>query len=234
MLAAAALDSPLFWAVLIGWILSVTLHELGHGVAAHFGGDYTIRERGGLTLNPLYYVDPFTSILLPAIFLAIGGIPLPGGATYVRTDLLHNRRWESVVALAGPAVNVVLFFAFALPLHPSVGWYAGDGRWTPGQLFCGAMATLQFLALCFNLVPVPPLDGFRAIAPLLGREQEEKLLTPPTPTILFLAFFFAVWKIPAILRGFLALMEAALRGIGFGETAEHLPAMFGDAVFERG
>src|SRR5438270_14100773 len=86
---AIEFSNPLLWALIIGWILSVTLHEFGHGLVAYLGGDYTIRERGGLTLNPLQYVDPLMSILLPAVFLLMGGIALPGGATYVRTDLLR-------------------------------------------------------------------------------------------------------------------------------------------------
>jgi hypothetical protein len=122
VLAAADFNNPLFWAVFIGWILSVVLHEFAHGVVAYWGGDYTIAERGGLSLNPLQYIDPVNSIILPAIFLLWGGVPLPGGVTYVRTDLLRNRRWESGVALAGPTMNILLFAAGAIALHPAVGW----------------------------------------------------------------------------------------------------------------
>lgn len=64
---AVEFRNPLFWAVLVGWILSVVLHEFAHGLVAHLGGDYTIKERGGLTLNPLAYVDPVFSLLLPAV-----------------------------------------------------------------------------------------------------------------------------------------------------------------------
>src|SRR3954471_2271016 len=74
VLATIAWETPLFWAVFIGWILSVVLMAFAAGIVAYWGGDYTIRERGGLTLNPFQYVDPVGSILLPAIFLAIGGV----------------------------------------------------------------------------------------------------------------------------------------------------------------
>src|SRR6478609_3815911 len=113
---AAAVDfrSPLFWAVFIGWVLSVVLHEFAHGLVAYLGGDYTIRERGGLTLNPLQYVDPVMSIILPLIFLVMGGVPLPGGVTYVRRELLRSRVWMSAVAAAGPAMNFLLFLCLAL------------------------------------------------------------------------------------------------------------------------
>lgn len=235
MLAAAtvAWDSPLFWAVLIGWILTVVLHEFAHGVVAHFGGDYTIRERGGLTLNPLQYVDPVFSLLMPVVFLAIGGIPLPGGVTYIRTDLLRSRHWESMVSLAGPLMNLLLFVGFALPLHPAFEWVDpyDASSWTNGQIFCGAMAVLQILAVLFNLVPVPPLDGFGAIAPYMKQEQRLKLSTPPTSTVLFMSYFFLLWTVPGVTRWMLGVMQRLLELIGFGTSEFMFVFMFQRALW---
>src|SRR5437660_3648866 len=105
-----AIGNPrLFGAVLVGWIISVILHEFAHGIVAYWGGDYTIRERGGLTLNPLRYVDQLVSLALPALFLLMGGVPLPGGVTYIRRDLLRSRLWSSAVSAAGPVMNLLLF-----------------------------------------------------------------------------------------------------------------------------
>src|SRR5882757_5945491 len=118
VLAAVAFQTPLFWAVFIGWVLTVVLHEFAHGIVAYWGGDYTIRERGGLTLNPLQYIDPVFSLLMPVLFLLMGGVPLPGGVTYIHRELLRNKWWESAVALAGPAMNFLLFLLLALPFHP--------------------------------------------------------------------------------------------------------------------
>ena len=84
-------QNPLVWGVILGWIITVVLHEFAHGLVAFWGGDYTIQQRGGLTLNPFQYIDPIFSIILPVIFLAMGGIPLPGGSTFIRRDLLRNR-----------------------------------------------------------------------------------------------------------------------------------------------
>src|SRR5688500_3261665 len=165
VLALVDVNDPLLWAIFIGWILSVVLHEFAHGVVAYWGGDYTIRERGGLSLNPLQYVDPLFSIAIPVIILALGGIPLPGGVTYVRRDLLRSRAWDTAVSLAGPAMNLLLFFACLIALHPSVGWV--DTRdpesWTNGQKFVAINLLLQLGVVMLNLVPVPPLDGFQAI-----------------------------------------------------------------------
>lgn len=217
-LSRVAFDSPLFWAVFIGWILSVVLHEFAHGVVAYWGGDYTIRERGGLTLNPLQYIDPVFSIVMPAIFLALGGIPLPGGVTYVRDDLLRSKHWSAAVSLAGPAMNFLLFIAFALPLHPAIGWVDVTSleNWTNGQIFCGAMAVLQILAMLFNLVPVPPLDGFRAISPYMNPEQREKLSTPPISTMLFIGYFMILWHVPGVFRAMLGVMLRLLDLMQFG------------------
>src|SRR4051812_36466058 len=150
VLATIAWQSPLFWAVLIGWILSVVLHEFAHGLVAYLGGDYTIKERGGLTLNPIQYIDPIFSLLLPALFLMMGGVPLPGGVTYIRRDLLRSRLWDSAVAAAGPAMNLILFLLLALPFHPNLGWIDTNlpaSAYKPWQIFLGAMALLQITAV---------------------------------------------------------------------------------------
>ncbi|MEO6434178.1 MAG: site-2 protease family protein [Tepidisphaeraceae bacterium] len=199
-LAAVDFQSPLIWAILIGWILSVVLHEFAHGLVAWLGGDYTIKERGGLTLNPLQYVDPLTSLVLPVVFLMLGGIPLPGGVTYIRRDLLRSRGWETAVALAGPAMNFILFLLCSLPFHPSLGWIDPNlpaVQLQTWQLFLGAMAQLQLTAMLLNLIPIPPLDGFNAISPMLDEETRIKLSTPPISTFAFIAFFVILFSTQA-------------------------------------
>jgi Zn-dependent protease len=220
LLGAVDFESPLLWAVLIGWIMTVVLHEFAHGIVAHWGGDYTIRERGGLTLNPLQYVDPVMSLLLPAVFLLMGGIPLPGGSTFVRRDLLRSRAWDTAVSLAGPAMNLILFFVCALPLHPRIGWADHTvpvGQWTNGQTFLAAMAVLQLIAVMMNLVPVPPLDGFQAISPYMDDESRHKLSTPPVSTILFVGYFLVLWRVPGVFGAMLEVVSRVLIATGFGE-----------------
>lgn len=195
----AALDSSLFWALFIGWILSVVLHEFGHGIVAYWGGDYTIRERGGLTLNPLQYVDPVMSIILPMVFLALGGIPLPGGATYVRRDLLRSNGWITAMSAAGPAMNLLLFFGLATAVSPAVGWvdpHAPVAEWTPPQQLVAALAFLQLFSVILNLLPVPPLDGFNMISPYMSRELQEKATRGPGAFVP-LIILFMVLRSPA-------------------------------------
>lgn len=230
MLAMVDWDNPLIWAILIGWILSVVLHEFAHGLVAYLGGDYTIRERGGLTLNPLQYVDPIFSILIPAILLLLGGVPLPGGVTYVRRDLLRSRVWESGVALAGPAMNFVLGLLLALPLHPRFGW-APDSiqQMTNAQLFLGAMAWLQMLSVLFNLVPVPPLDGYNTISPMLPLETRAKI--DAMGQSLFFIYFLILWNAPHVFQSFHNGVDRIF--VFFGFDTYVLAQSFNMALFGR-
>src|SRR5688500_18348691 len=181
VLALVDVNDPLLWAIFIGWILSVVLHEFAHGIVAYWGGDYTIRERGGLTLNPLQYIDPFMSLVLPAIVFLIGGVPLPGGATYIRRDLIRSRAWQVAASAAGPAMNFLLFLLLCLPFHPRIGWIAPPapgGTLSMALIFVGAMVWLQMLAVLFNLVPVPPLDGFQILAEFMDEDTRTRLTQP--------------------------------------------------------
>jgi Zn-dependent protease len=79
-----------FYIVTVGWIFSVCLHEFGHAWVAYKGGDVTVRDKGYLTFNPLKYTDPVFSFILPILFMALGGIGLPGGAVYINRHLLRS------------------------------------------------------------------------------------------------------------------------------------------------
>src|SRR6266704_3005454 len=112
-----------FYIVTVGWIFSLCLHEFGHAWVAYQGGDETVREKGYLTFNPLKYTDPLFSLIMPLVFLLLGGIGLPGGAVYINRALLRSRAWGTGVSLAGPAANLVLILIigalFRLHLIPA-------------------------------------------------------------------------------------------------------------------
>lgn len=231
MLAAVDFDSPLVWAVLIGWIMTVVLHEWAHGIVAYFGGDYTIRERGGLSMNPLQYVDPVMSIILPAVFLMMGGIPLPGGSTFIRRDLIRSRAWNTAVSLAGPAMNFLLFLLCVVAYHPRLGWIdvtVPVAQWTNLQLFVGTMAVLQFIAVVLNLIPIPPLDGFQAISEYMNEDARIKLSTPPLSTFLFLGYFVIIWQ-TGFIGGVLTVFDRVVGWMGFGDLGG---ALFGAAFYQ--
>jgi Zn-dependent protease len=218
MLGVVDFSNSLTWAMIIAWIMSVVLHELGHGIVAYLGGDYTIRERGGLTLNPLQYIDPVFSLVVPAVIFIMGGVPLPGGVTYVRRDLIRSRAWQSAVSAAGPAMNLLIFFACVLPVHPKLGWIepqAANGQWSNALLFLGAFGWLQMLAVLFNLVPVPGLDGFGILYPYLDRNTQQTLGNPQTRNALMLIWFMILWQVPGVFQVFHNLTERVLLTIGF-------------------
>ncbi len=151
-----------FAIVLIGWIFSLCLHEFSHAIVAYYGGDTTVREKGYLTFNPLKYTHPVFSIVLPLLFLLMGGIGLPGGAVYIERWLIRDRYWLSAMSLAGPAAN--LLFAIVLGIILRVSPVTNSGIW-PGISF---LLVLQISAVLFNLIPLPPFDGYNAIEPFLG------------------------------------------------------------------
>jgi Zn-dependent protease len=214
-LETAVYSNPLFWAVFVGWVMSVVLHEFAHGLVAYWGGDYTIRERGGLTLNPLQYVDPINSLVLPLVFLLLGGIPLPGGVTFIRKDLLRNRAWDAASSLAGPAMNFLIFLACFLPMHPRIGWIDINATESSGPAtVLATLGLLQFVAMLINLIPVPPLDGFQAVAAYMNQETRVRLLQPQVQNMAMLGLFVVLWFTPLVGHFFLWGMNF-LTGIGF-------------------
>lgn len=234
VLAKVNFSDPVFLAVLIGWILSVVLHELAHGIVAYLGGDYTIRERGGLTLNPFQYIHPLNSIILPALFLLMGGVPLPGGVTYVRRDLLRSRAWDTAVSLAGPATNFLLFVLLLLPMHPKVDWVhppADPTNWTSAQQFLATLATLQFFAAIFNLIPVPPLDGFGAVRPYLSRDLQEKTDTPAAANFGLIFVFLVVSNIPGFFQTLYDWRNHVLAIAGMESLIEGIRRAFNSVMF---
>jgi Zn-dependent protease len=237
LLAMIDLKSPIVLAVLVGWVLSVTLHELAHGVVAYMGGDYTIRERGGITLNPLQYIDPLLSIVMPLIFLLMGGMPLPGGVTYIRRDLLRSRLWDTAVSLAGPAVNILLSIACVLPFHPRIGWihlsmWTDVSQLTPVQQFLCSMAVLQFLVGMLNLLPIPPLDGFGAIRPYFDLQTQAKL---SNPQVAYAGLIIVAMFLPArVFQAFYSLQDEMLSRLGFHSwTIQLIGAAFNKVVIGR-
>jgi Zn-dependent protease len=219
LLASADFHSPALWAVVLGWVISVVLHEFAHGLVAHLGGDFTIRERGGLTLNPLQYVDPLFSIGLPLFFLMTGKIPLPGGVTVIRQDLLRSRGWAAAVALAGPATNFLLFLLLAMPFHPRLRWIVPPTeveRWSTLQLMLGTMVVLQFMVVIINLIPIPPLDGFNAIRPYFDAESRAKFDMPQVSWIGIAVLYFVILSSSTVVQGSYNLEDDTLSRLGFG------------------
>ena len=159
-------------------ILAITLHEAAHGYAARALGDDTAARLGRLSLNPLRHVDPVGTVLVPALLLVsqlltIGRVEaMFGWAKPVPVDIwrLRNPRWGMVlVAAAGPAINFALAWGFGVAAH---GVEAGADSlpvWAVDWLlrFIALSMLVNVILACFNLLPIPPLDGGRILVGVL-------------------------------------------------------------------
>ena len=158
-------------------LLAVTLHEIGHGWVANRLGDATAKEMGRLSLNPLRHIDPIGTIIVPAVMLLLTGFVF-GWAKPVPIDwrrLRHPRRDMVYVALAGPAVNLVLLIIsvaiMALALH--LGDMSSRGVQFISYL-CVSSITVNSILIVLNLLPIPPLDGGRIMTGILPRHLAVK------------------------------------------------------------
>lgn len=195
-----------FVIIFLGWIFSLCLHEFSHAIVAYYGGDYTVKQKGYLTFNPLRYTHPFLSIILPLLILFMGGIGLPGGAVYIERERIRNRYWLSAMSLAGPTANGVfaIFLAILLRVLPE----STSNVW-PGINF---LLVLQIWAILFNMIPVPGLDGYGVIEPFLsyGIRQQMDGLRAYAIWILILVF----WYVPIVARFFSVVVSIISVALG--------------------
>jgi len=148
-------------------IFAITVHEAAHGYAAKYFGDMTAFRAGRITLNPLKHIDPFGTIILPALTIMLGGI-LFGWAKPVPVDFrrLRNPKKDMLwVAAAGPASNFVMAIFWALVMKFSVNM--PEAFALPMALMGKAGVTINIVLMVLNLLPLPPLDGGRIAVSLL-------------------------------------------------------------------
>jgi len=151
-------------------IIAITFHEAAHGYVAHALGDNTAFERGRVSFNPLRHIDPFGTLILPAMLLLSHSPFLFGYAKPVPVNFraLRHPKIDMVwVALAGPATNIALALAAALAFH-GVGFLpANAAQWVADNLKNAIL--INVVLAVFNMLPIPPLDGGRVAVGLLPR-----------------------------------------------------------------
>lgn len=150
-------------------LLAVTFHEASHGFVAWRLGDDTAKRLGRVTFNPLRHIDPFGTVILPAmLLLATGGRMMFGFAKPVPVDfarLRRPRRDMVLVAAAGPGINLAMAFAAALVVARIPAQPGQALEWIGYNLF--NLVWINVLLAVFNMLPLPPLDGGRVAVGLL-------------------------------------------------------------------
>ena len=149
-------------------VIAITFHEAAHGFVAHHFGDNTAWERGRVSFNPLKHIDPFGTLILPAVLLLSHSPFLFGYAKPVPVNFraLRNPRIDMVwVALAGPATNIALALIAAAAFHLLPFAPDSSAQWIADNLK-NALVINVVLAI-FNMLPIPPLDGGRVAVGLL-------------------------------------------------------------------
>ena len=200
-----AIKSGTILFVLAGWAVTLCLHEFGHAAVAYKGGDFSVRDKGYLTLDIRRYTDPVLSIVLPLVLLVMGGIPLPGGAVWINHHALRNKRIESLVSLAGPVSNLVIGVLLALIV----------AIFSPPTALAAAisyLALLQVFAFVLNILPVPGLDGWGALEPFLPYSaQRFGAKARPWGALVLFAVLIAFSEVSAV---FFSLSMEVFRLIG--------------------
>ncbi len=224
-------------------IYSVIIHEISHGVVALWLGDLTAKYAGRLNLNPIKHIDPFGSVILPALLMMSTGFAF-GWAKPVPYNPynLRNQKWGPVlVALAGPATNFIIasiatLIAMLLPLGSLAKgdmisrFYtiiSGRGSFLEnfqlfGEALSGSFSGVIFGLLlmiifwnvilgCFNLLPIPPLDGSKLLYTLFRiPERIELLLEQYGLFLLFILIFFFSYPISLFIYTVLGLYMGLL------------------------
>ncbi|HZM77122.1 MAG TPA: site-2 protease family protein [Candidatus Limnocylindrales bacterium] len=213
--------------VLSAWLITLCLHEFGHALMAHRRGDYTVADKGYLTLDIRRYGHPLLTFVLPVLFLIIGGLPLPGGAVMIERHRLRGRFGSAMVSAAGPAVNVVaavLLLAIVSLFGPELIFALSE----PHDEFWAALTFLAYLQVAtaiLNLIPIPGIDGYGIIEPFLDpstRNTGEKI----KPYGLILLFLLLI--LPPVRTGFSWLTDSIVDGSG----APAFGTAYGYALFQ--
>ena len=199
-------------------LMSVVIHEVSHGYAAYLQGDMTAYYQGRLTLNPLKHIDPIGSIVVP-IITSFLGFPF-GWAKPVPFNPynLRNQRWgELLVAIAGPAANIVIAVVFGLIVRVAIGVLS-----TAFISISLEVVLINVSLATFNLIPIPPLDGSKVLFSFLPyhwnriRWQLERYALIVVFLIILIPIF-SEW-----LGAFVFFITSHLSGLSYSDLVNYL------------
>lgn len=193
-------------AVLISLLISMTIHEAMHAFTGYWLGDDTARLHGRLSLNPLKHIDPFTTILLPIVTYVVFGVPLLAArpVPFNPNRVRYGEFGAALVGLAGPFTNLLLALSGAGIVHLVAGV-------APTAVLQGIVIFVQInVALfVFNMIPIPPLDGSRALYAVAPEPVQEFMASLERYGVLLI--FGLVLLIPAFGTLLISLNTSILR-----------------------
>jgi Zn-dependent protease len=183
------------WVVVV--IGSITLHELAHGWAALWEGDGTPRELGHMTGNPMVHMGTMSLLLFAVLGIAFGMMPVNP------SRFRHGHVGRIVVAAAGPAINLLLFFMFAIALGLLMRSGASGSAASNFVTFLNMGAMLNLVLAALNLMPLPPLDGWRILegchwrVRALSNHPQAPIAALFVLMVLFMSGFGWIWGMAA-------------------------------------
>lgn len=200
-------------------ILAITLHEAAHGYVARHFGDMTAYLEGRVSLNPLRHIDPFGTVALPLILLALtklfGGGIIFGWAKPVPVNfanLRHPKRDMLWVAAAGPLSNLAMALIWALVLKLGLSM-SGSYFALPLALMGAAGVFFNIIIMVLNLVPLPPLDGGRILVSLLPHRLAWRVARIEPYGFLILIVLLLTGVLGALLWPAIGVLMAAVAGL---------------------
>lgn len=209
----SSVDIAKILSTIIALALSISAHEMMHGLVAYRLGDHTAKSQGRISLNPLRHIDPLTTVALPLLLL-ISGFPPFAAAKPVEVNALNLRGWRwgmAAVAVAGPFTNLAMAIFVGIAIRfSSIDIMDTDLI----SSFFYDFISMNISLFIFNMIPWPPLDGSRvllAIAPEGLREIMERLERSG-----FLSIAIFMFVIFPMLRGFFVTAWAVLMALIVG------------------
>lgn len=215
------LDLDTIIARMIVLLIAFTIHELAHAVTADYLGDPTPRSQGRITLNPLKHLDPFGTIML-----LISGFGWAKPVMVNPYNMRGNYRTSmAIVAVAGPASNLVMAILGAIPLRLAPFLpvtFLLSPIWDKLLFLFTQFVFINLILMFFNLIPIPPLDGYKILQGVLPPDMADQLR--PLEQYGFMILLLAIFILPSVGFDILDLMVMqpagmllqALSGLYFG------------------
>ena len=158
-------------------MIAVILHEVAHGWVAYRMGDPTAKMAGRLTLNPIPHIDPVGTIILPAMFIVLNSPIIFGWAKPVPINPMNFRDLRMgtfFTSIAGVVMNLILAVGFGVAyrvlygLSESVDPFVAKSIIYPLLIFSAKSVLINLILALFNIIPIPPLDGSKALMSFLS------------------------------------------------------------------